>query len=83
MSECHYCGPTDREMRPYGPGGANICFPCMKAAPEREEAAKNAFGGLLDAVDIVSPGPVVIGGEEGPVPFDPERIKAATERTEP
>lgn len=73
--ECHYCGPTERELRPYGPGGSEICFPCMKATPEREEAAKNAFGGLLDAVEVVSPGPVMIGTSEGPVPFDPDRIK--------
>lgn len=69
---CHYCGPTDQELRPYGPGGSNVCFPCATATPEREQAAKNAFGGLLDAVDTISPGAVLIGTEEGPVPFDPD-----------
>lgn len=73
QSTCHYCGPTDRELRPYGSGGSNACFPCAMVTPECAEAAKNAFGGLLDAVEVVSSGPVMIGTDEGPVPFDPER----------
>jgi hypothetical protein len=74
---CHYCGPTDKELRPYGPGGSTVCFPCATASPEREQAAKNAFGGLLDAVEVISPGPVMIGTEDGPVPFDPRVIPPA------
>lgn len=69
---CYYCGPTDRELRPYGPGGSPICFPCMKASPEREEAAKQAFGALLDGSAAISPtGVVAIGESDGPRPFDP------------
>jgi len=70
---CHYCGPTDRELRPYGPGGSNICHPCMKATPERERAAKGAFGALLDANAEIGDGIVVIGGQKGPQPYNPER----------
>lgn len=73
---CHYCGTTERELRPYGPGGSPLCFPCMTASPEREQAAKNTFGALVDANEAISPtGVVTIGGftteeaEQGPRPF--------------
>jgi hypothetical protein len=56
---CHYCGPTERELRPYGPGGEDICYPCMKESPEREEAAQNAFGAITGAASVL--GPVIIG----------------------
>lgn len=39
---CHYCNepeqitPTGRkELRPYGPGGALVCFDCAYATPAR------------------------------------------------
>ena len=68
---CYYCGPTEEELRPYGPGGATICFPCMMAVPEREaEAAKN-FHTLCEAAGTIS-GIVGIGSEDGPMPFVPE-----------
>jgi hypothetical protein len=73
---CHYCGPTDREMRPYGPGGSWVCFPCATATPEREEKAKGAFGALLDGANAISPsGVVAIGEQGGPRPFDPSEVK--------
>lgn len=77
---CHYCGPTDRELRPYGPGGTDVCFPCATATPEREQSAKNAFGTLLDGAEVISSGPVMIGSDEGPIPFDPERLSRPGER---
>lgn len=67
---CHYCGPTSRETRPYGPGGAPICFPCMKASPERENAAHDALGALIGAAEAASPhGVAVIGTDDGPMPL--------------
>lgn len=76
MSEraCHYCGDATRELRPYGPGGADTCFPCATESPEREATAKGAFGALLDGTEAISDGPVMIGTDEGPVPFDPRRL---------
>jgi hypothetical protein len=68
---CHYCGPTDRELRPYGPGGSTICHPCMKASPEREAAAWAAFDALSDASAEIGTGVVAIGEPDGPRPFDP------------
>ena len=66
---CCHCGTTDAELRPYGPGGAPICFPCIKSTPEREEAAHNALGALMEAAGAASPdGIIVIGTEAGPIP---------------
>ena len=64
---CHYCGTTDGEMRPYGPGGSWLCFSCMKADPAREVAAKGAFGALLDATLSLT-GAAIIGETTGPRP---------------
>ena len=62
---CYHCGPTDRELRPYGPGGSNICYPCATETPERETAVDRAFGALLDATAAVTD-IVVIGQPQGP-----------------
>jgi hypothetical protein len=84
---CHYCGRDEDhtlnergkmtvELRPYGPGGAPICFECATATPEREAQADAAFGALLSANEAVSPvGVAMIGASDGPVPFDPEMVE--------
>ncbi len=66
---CYYCGPTDRDLRPYGPGGATVCFPCATGTPEREAAAKAAFGAQLDAMAAVTD-IVVIGQAQGPTTLE-------------
>ena len=45
---CCFCGTT-KDIRPYGPGGKDMCFKCMKdpAHPEREREAKQRFLGQL------------------------------------
>ena len=69
---CHYCSTTDRDLRPYGPGGSWVCFPCTTETPEREKQAQSAFGALLDGSEAISPtGLVAIGESTGPRPFDP------------
>lgn len=71
--KCHYCGNAEKELRPYGPGGSWVCFPCATATPEREQHAQAAFGALLDGAEAISPsGIVAIGEPEGPRPFDPD-----------
>jgi len=61
------------ELRPYGPGGAPICFQCATASPERDATTKANFGALLEANTAMSPtGIVAIGEPDGPRPFDPE-----------
>jgi len=79
MGSCHYCGPTDRELRPYGPGGAGICFPCMKATPEREASAKQAFGAQLDAAVAISPVGITVASASGPQPYMPGDIPGVDE----
>ena len=63
MSEpsCCYCATTDAELRPYGPGGDPICFPCMKASPERERQAESAMGTLIEASGAIGD-PLIVGG---------------------
>ena len=72
MPSCHYCGRADREVRPYGPGGATVCHPCATETPERQVAAEGAYGALLAAAGAVSPvNTVVIGRQSGPQPYVP------------
>lgn len=67
------------ELRPYGPGGADICFECATATPEREAQADAAFKALLTANEAVSPvGVAMIGASDGPVPFDPDAMPEGT-----
>src|SRR5262245_63890431 len=44
---CGVCGKPG-DLRPYGAGGSPICFPCMKAKPEREAEADRQINRLLD-----------------------------------
>lgn len=61
---CYYCG-TSEQLRPYGPGGAPLCFDCMKADPEREVKATQAFDALVEAALAVSPNRTVIVDGKG------------------
>lgn len=81
---CYKCGRTedktlnDRrkftvELRPYGPGGQDVCCDCAFGTSEDTERTKAAFGALLDAAASISPiGAAVIGAghDRGPDPFD-------------
>jgi len=64
---CFYCGTTerDRPLRPYGPRGEWVCFPCAIATPERKAETEAAFDAQLKAA-----GPeVVLGESTGPRPL--------------
>ena len=74
---CHYCGgggPDDqrrfglRELRPYGPGGAMVCYECAHSTPERRAETEGAMGALMDAASAVGGGVATIGTKEGPMP---------------
>ena len=67
--KCDSCG-KDAELRPYGEGGARICFGCMKATPESEERAGRVFATLMGASEVVGEGVSVLG-EDGPRPALP------------
>jgi hypothetical protein len=60
---CCYCGAT-QDLRPYGPAGADVCFACAMATPERQRVAEVQFARRLAAAGPVA----VLGGPDGPVP---------------
>jgi len=64
-------GKQTVELRPYGPGGADICFQCAFATPSAEAQTKHSFGAILEATEAISPtGVAVIGADtNGPQPF--------------
>jgi len=66
---CHYCGTTKGDLRPYGPGGSSVCFPCVKNSPEREKVAREEFLRQLDAA-----GSVVELTPNGPKDFNRRRL---------
>lgn len=67
--KCYKCkqpgGRGPRELRPYGPGGKDLCAECMfgskgqKPSPKLEEEARRQ---LLKS--LMAPGPLVIDPEE-------------------
>lgn len=75
MRTCCVCGrletgpaPKRIECRPYGLGGADICFECA-FTPERAESTKQAYGALLDAASSASPIAAAVLTDQGPDPF--------------
>ena len=73
MSACYYCVRPRGSCAHTDPGGASICFPCMKSDPEREREAERNFGALLNAALAASPdGAVAIGTPDGPMVVVPE-----------
>lgn len=62
--KCHYC-PTTHDLRPYGPKGAMVCFPCAMSTPDRVAETERNFEVQLEAA-----GPIVMldGTEVGPYP---------------
>jgi hypothetical protein len=65
---CSRCGslggPGPRELRPYGKGGALVCFECANKSPKSRAAARRQFGRRLD-----SAGPVAVLTRDGPKPL--------------
>lgn len=64
---CIYCGSTEAELRPYGPNGADICFSCMKASPERQAVARERLG-----MQLMAPGELVLVPDEQAGPRPPK-----------
>lgn len=80
MSEqlsCHYCSKQFKnyELRPYGPGGAFVCFPCG-TSPENNEASKAEYLAQLDAaIEVAGDSRVIVIGEHtGPRPLIPKSL---------
>ena len=66
--KCYVCNSGDEELRPYGPKGEMICYPCMISSPEKEEQARQQFRSQLDACGDSA----VIGTNVGPYPSQPK-----------
>jgi hypothetical protein len=68
---CCHCGCKNGtgpdELRPYGPGGAWVCFRCAML-PKNLGTTETQFRSQLDAAGSV----VVIGEPTGPRPLDRE-----------
>lgn len=62
--KCHYCDKT-RDLRPYGPRGAMVCFGCATSTPQREAEAKRNF---LTQLDACGPVAMIDGSDAGPYP---------------
>lgn len=43
-AKCELCGEV-KELRPYGPNGENVCFPC---GMKDEAAARRGFNRLIE-----------------------------------
>lgn len=78
---CFYCGRAEDhtkdergkwtvELRPYGPGGAPVCFQCA-TAPEHERETERNFQTMLDAAAAAywQHGIPVLSAEEPPNPL--------------
>lgn len=69
--KCYLCErePTadlSVELRPYGPKGQMVCFECAFKTPEQTEITTSQFLSQLKASGPV----VVIGTENGPIPYN-------------
>lgn len=64
--KCHYCDKT-RDLRPYGPRAAMVCFGCAMSTPARKEEAARNFG-----TQLAASGPVacIDGTHVGPYPAE-------------
>lgn len=66
MRHCYECKTTS-DLRPYGPSGADVCFRCAMATPERKAQTERALDAQFAAAEQVG-GVVVIGTDLGPYP---------------
>ena len=77
IEEGEVCGRSGcaGDLRPYGPNGADVCFPCAMETPERKAEASSMFAAQFKACG----GVVVIGESIGPYPIEhaSEDVKSA------
>jgi hypothetical protein len=71
---------SQSELRPYGKGGALICYRCAMK-PENEAEAKRQFKGILDGIEASGQVPMLT--DDGVVPAPPSVIAAVKGKSEP
>ena len=79
MKRCYVCN-KEKETRPFGEHGQDMCFECMKASPESEKMASNNLDALLTATSIISPSGIVTIDGEDIRPTRPDDIASDTQR---
>lgn len=63
MTSCHYCATTTEPLRPYGPGGAPVCFDCGTHPDHRAQTGRS-FEMIVRAAVAMSPtGNVVLDAD--------------------
>ena len=81
MIACCHCGTTE-QLRPYGPGGAPICFACAQASPERKAETEAAMAAIFNASAAMSDiGAVLLHSESGFHPFTSADAAEIEDRT--
>lgn len=63
---CYYCDKLG-DLRPYGPRGSMVCFPCAMETPERVKETERNMDEQMDACGNVI---VIDGSNTGPYPLD-------------
>lgn len=72
---CYKCGATDKDLRPYGENGQDVCFSCAMGTPEDQRIAEQQFG-----VQFRAAGPqALVGLNIGPVPASEKLLNAVME----
>jgi len=69
---CCHCRSTTEELRPYGPQGKDVCFPCAMLTPERRAQAEMAFSTRLALDEIAGVSTIIREGH----PDDPAKEPA-------
>lgn len=63
---CCYC-EEQKDLRPYGPRGAMVCFDCAMSTPDREAETERNFVVQLNACGNCA---VIDGSNAGPYPVE-------------
>ena len=62
MRKCYLCKTSERELRPYGPKGEDVCFLCAMGTPENKRQTERSFENQLNYAGDIP----VIGLDVGP-----------------
>lgn len=75
--KCCYCAQTEDEMRPYGPGGAWVCFACATSPDRMDETRRQMDRAFDEAAAASELGGIVLGHPDGPQPLTERDLQDA------
>ncbi len=67
---CCYCN-RGGDLRPYGPKGQMVCYPCAMGTPQRERETERNFLAQLNAAGDIA---VLDGTNVGPYPAEHSKL---------